>query len=376
MSTKPFKIPFVDLKAQYNEIKSEVDLAMNNVLEHTRFINGEEVRSFEKKFANYLKVNEVVSVNSGTDALILGVRSLGFSEGEILVPSNSYISSALAATINGLTPVLVDIDENDFGFNLKDLRKKISSKTKAVIVVHLYGLPDKLDEIKKIIAEKNRSVKIIEDACQAHGAKYKGKRVGTFGIFGAFSFYPGKNLGAYGDGGAISTNSKTLASKLLLLKEYGQARKYYHSSLGVNSRLDTLQAAVLEKKLVHLDNWNIKRKAMAEYYTLSLKKTLPFVLTPKEFKERQSSWHIYCVRLPKRDLLQEYLASKGIETIIHYPIPIHMQKAYKDLAYKKGDFPHAEKIANEILSLPLYPEITKDKVDFVIASIRQFYNKI
>lgn len=367
------KIPFVDLKAQYKEIKADIDKSIKTVLQNTNFINGNEVEEFENNFAKYIGVKYAVGVNSGTDALILGVRALDIKDGEVLVPANSYISSALAASENGLIPVFVDVDENDYGMDLEDLKKKINTKTKAIVVVHLYGLPDKLDEILKIIKSAKQKIFLIEDACQAHGATFKNKKVGSFGDFAAFSFYPGKNLGAYGDGGMITTNSKKINEKLKLLRQYGQIKKYYHESLGINSRLDTIQAAILNTKLKNLDKWNKNRDKIAKYYTEIIKKELPFIITPKEFDDRQSSWHIYCIRVPKRDELLDFLHSRNIEALIHYPVPIHRQHAYNYLNYKKGSLPKVENITTEIISLPLYPQITKLTVDEIVDCIKKFY---
>lgn len=370
-----YKIPFVDLKAQYKEIKVEIDGAIKKVLLNANFINGIEVEEFEKEFAAYIGTKFAIGVNSGTDALILGMRALELEKGsEVLVPANSYISSALAASENGLKPVFVDIDEKDYGMDMKDLKNKITKKTKAVIVVHLYGLPDKLDKIKEIIDGAKQKIYLVEDACQAHGAKFNNKKVGSFGDFAAFSFYPGKNLGAYGDGGMITTDSSKLNEKLILLRQYGQIKKYYHQTLGVNSRLDTMQAAVLNKKLRYLDSWNKKREKIANYYTEKISKELPNVITPMEFDNRKSSWHIYCVRVIRRDELLEYLHAKKIEALIHYPVPIHLQNAYKFLDYKNGSLPTVEKITKEIISLPLYPQMDKKMVDEIISLIKKFYN--
>jgi dTDP-4-amino-4,6-dideoxygalactose transaminase len=240
-------IPFIDLKAQYKSIKTEVDKTIANVFTRAQFIQGEEVADFEREFASYIGSGYCAGVNSGTDALILGVRALDLPPGdEVVVPVNTYMSTALGASENNLKPVFVDIDEGDFGISLSDLKKKITSRTKAVMVAHLYGQPDKIDEIRDIIKKTRRKIYLIEDACQAHGASYKGKRAGSFGVFAAFSFYPSKNLGAYGDGGAIVTDDRKLAEKHRLFREYGQRRRYFHETMGVNSRLDTIQAADFE----------------------------------------------------------------------------------------------------------------------------------
>lgn len=366
-------IPFVDLKLQYKEIQTEVENAISKVIQSARFIQGEEVNKFEEEFANYLGVRYCIGVNSGTDALILGVRALEFKLGdEILIPANTYISTALAASENGLRPVFVDINE-DFGINLDDLKRKINSRTKAIIVVHMYGQPDRLEEIEEYIKKTGRKIHLIEDASQAHGAEYRNKKVGTFGIFSAFSFYPGKNLGAYGDAGAIVTNSKKLANKYKLLREYGQREKYYHAILGVNSRLDSIQAAVLRVKLKHLDRWNEKRIKISKRYSDLLKKYVPFVQTPKIFNDRKHVFHLYVIKTKKRDGLLEYLKENKIQSLIHYPIPLHLQQAYSYLGYKRGDLRVAEKISSEILSLPIYPELTRKMEEFVVDKISKYF---
>jgi dTDP-4-amino-4,6-dideoxygalactose transaminase len=367
-------VPFVDLKGQYHNIQSEIDAAIKRVLEKGQFIGGEEVELFENEFAAYLDSKHCVSMNSGTDALILGVRALDLPSGsEIILPANTFYATALAASENNLKPIFTDIDENDFGMDISDLKKKITGKTKAVIAVHLYGQPDKMDEVQEVVKQSGKDIYFVEDAAQTHGAKLNGKRVGTTGIFAAFSFYPGKNLGAYGDGGALTTQDDTLARKYRLLREYGSEKKYYHSSLGRNSRLDTLQAAILRIKLQHLDKWNSARQKLAAYYTKKLS-SVKEIQVPHHFQNRESIYHVYVVRAQKRDELQAYLSSKGITTIIHYPVPLHVQEAYAYLGYKKGDLPKTEKACEEILSLPMYPEMTTEQADEVVQKIKEFYN--
>ena len=369
-------VPLVDLTKQYQYLKNDIDKAILKVLTSTRFIHGEEVVKFEKEFAQYLGASHCITVNSGTDALILGMRALDLSpEDEIIVPVNTFIATALGVSENGLKPVFVDNDKNDYGMNLEDLKKKITSKTKAIVIVHLFGQPEKIDEIREIIKASGKNIYLIEDACQAHGAVYKGKKVGTFGIFSAFSFYPGKNLGAYGDGGAIVTNDDTLAVKCSMLREYGQKAKYVHQCLGINSRLDTIQAAVLRVKLPHLDRWNNKRQQIASYYTKQIRKYLPSVLIPHITPGRQSVFHLYVIQVDKRDELLRYLVSQNIQALIHYPIPLHLQEAYAYLGYKKGDFPNAERTAARILSLPIFAELTRSQVDYIILAMRKFYEK-
>jgi dTDP-4-amino-4,6-dideoxygalactose transaminase len=369
-------IPLVDVKAQYLTIKKEIDDAISAIIEGATFVGGKEVVQFEESFAKYLQANYCIGVNSGTDALILGIRALGLNPGdEVIVPVNTFIATALGVSENGLKPVFVDVDSKDNGIDLSDLQKKITSKTKAIVVVHLYGQPDKLDDIKNIIHASGKEIQIIEDACQSHGAMYKGIKVGTFGIFSAFSFYPGKNLGAYGDGGAIVTNDSGIAERVKLLREYGQKEKYVHDSLGVNSRLDTMQAAILRVKLQHLEDWNEKRRKIAKKYTEEFQRVLPKIVeTPRVFDDRTSVYHLYVIKVDKRDQLLKYLNEKGIQALIHYPIPLHLQKAYGYLGYTNGDFPNGEKQAKQILSLPIYPELADEQITYIIQTIKEFYD--
>lgn len=370
------EIPFVDLKSQYKTIKKEVDSAIEKVINNSQFIQGEEVFLFEEEFANYLGVKYCIGVNSGTDALIIGIRALELkSDDEIIVPVNTFIATAFGISENGLRPVFVDVDENDYGISLVDLKNKINHRTKAIILVHLYGQPDKIDEVKEVINKTGRKIYLIEDACQAHGAYYKNKRVGSYGIFSAFSFYPGKNLGAYGDGGAIVTNNNKLAQKYKLLREYGQKKKYYYEISGINSRLDTLQAAILRVKLKYLDSWNNKRRQIAFFYTKLLDKLTPIIKMPKEFPERKSVYHLYVIRAKKREGLAKFLSQVGIKTIIHYPIPLHLQKAFRYLGHKRGDYKVAEKVAKEILSLPIFPELQLSQIKLIVNNLQKFYEK-
>ncbi len=366
-------IPFVDLKAQYKSIKNEIDSAIAEVLTHTQFIQGEQVQEFEKTFASYNNSTYCIGLNSGTDALILGVRALGLESGEVLVAANTYFSGALAVSENGLKPVFVDIDSSDYGISLDDLRKKVTSRTRAIILTHLYGQPDKINEVLEIIKKSKKKIHLIEDVAQAHGATYLDRKVGSYGIFGAFSFYPGKNLGAYGDAGALVTNDSSVYKNLKLLREYGQEKKYFHKILGVNSRLDTIQAAVLNVKLKHLDSWNKKRREHALTYSKLINEHVPVLEIPKEFANRKSVYHLYVIRTNKRDKLLNYLRKNDILAQIHYPIPLHLQKGYKFLGYKKGDLPIVEEISSEILSLPMYPELKRINIEFVVGSLKKFF---
>jgi dTDP-4-amino-4,6-dideoxygalactose transaminase len=369
-------IPFVDLKTQYKSIQKHIDAAIARVIEEAHFIQGEDVRLFEEEFASYIGVKRCISLNSGTDALILGIRALELSpDSEILVPVNTFIATALGISENRLKPVFVDVDPSDYGMDLDDLKRKITNKTKAILPVHLYGQPEKLDEIRDIIRKTKREIYLIEDACQAHGAKYKGETVGSFGIFSAFSYYPGKNLGAYGDGGALVTDDNKLAEKVRLLREYGARKKYVHDSLGINSRMDTIQAAILRVKLHHLDAWNKKRQHWASRYTSELSDVMPRIRTPEIFSDRASVYHLYVIEVEKRDELLTYLNKNGVQSLIHYPTPLHLQKAYGYLGYKKGDFPKVENMANRILSLPMHPDLTEEQIQYVVSLIKKFYKK-
>lgn len=368
------EIPFVNLKAQYLSIQKEINSTVLSTLGSAQFIQGPEVSLFEQEFAEYVGVDHCIGVNSGTDALILGIRALDLQPGdEVIVPANTFIATALGVSENGLKPVFCDINPADHGINLEDLARKITTRTKAVIVVHLYGQSDNIDEIKKVIKKSGKSIYLIEDACQAHGAYFKNKRVGGFGVFSAFSFYPGKNLGAYGDGGALLTDRPALAKKMRMLREYGQKKKYFHESLGTNSRLDTLQAAILRVKLAHLDSWNAQRQEIARWYTEALHTKVPQALTPSSLPHRHSVFHLYVIQAPQRDALQAYLMSHGIHALIHYPIPLHLQKAYRYLGYKKGELPMAEHMAKHIISLPIFPELRTEQVSYVVQKIQDFY---
>lgn len=368
------QVPFVDLKAQYLTISREIDVAIKRVLHDGIFIGGHEVESFEKEFARYIGGTYCISLNSGTDALILGTRALELApHDEVIFSVNTYYATALAATWNSLTPVFVDMSDEDFGISLADLKRKINSRTKAIFLTHLYGQSDKIGEVKDMIKKTGRKIHLIEDCAQAHGALYNKKKVGNFGVFSAFSFYPSKNLGAYGDGGAIITSDSALTKKIKRLKEYGQSKKNLHESIGVNSRLDSIHAAILRTKLKKINVWNKHRRQRAGLYN-QLLGGISELKVPAEFVERPSVYHLYVIQTPKRDKLHKYLLSKRVITQIHYPFPLHEQKAFAFLKHKKTDFPLASKRAREILSLPMYPELTNNQIHYVANTIREFYN--
>jgi dTDP-4-amino-4,6-dideoxygalactose transaminase len=363
------EVPFVDLKAQHQEIKAEVEKAIKKVIEKSDFILGEELELFEKEFAEYCGVKFCVGVASGTEALWLTLLALDIKKGdEVIIPANTFIATALAVLMAGAKPILVEIDPKTYNINPALIEEKITPKTRAIIPVHLYGQPADMEEISKIARKYN--LVVIEDACQAHGAFYKNKRCGSLGEAAAFSFYPAKNLGAYGDGGAVVTNLAEIAEKIKMLRDYGQKEKYNHLVKGYNSRLDTLQAAILRVKLKNLEKWNKKRQKAAEVYKellSGLDLVLPF-LAP----ERTHVYHLYVIRTKKRDELRKYLSQAGISTGIHYPVPLHLQPSLSDLGYKKGCFPVTESYSKEILSLPMFPHISSDQIGYVCQKIKEF----
>jgi len=346
-------IPFVDLKREYQEIKDEINEAIQRVLESGWFILGEELRQFEREFASYIGVKHAIGVNSGSDALYLAVKALNIGSGdEVITVSHTFISTVDAITRNGAKPIFVDIDPETYTIDVNQIEKAITKKTKAIIPVHLYGHPADMDPIMEI-AEKY-GLYVIEDASQAHGAEYKGRKVGSIGHVACFSFYPTKNLGAYGDAGIIVTNDEELAEKFRMLRNYGSPKKYYHDFIGVNSRLDEIQAVILRVKLRHLDEWNERRRKIAKLYNELLEDSDVIIPIPVEREYAKHVYHLYVIRYKNRDKLQQYLLENGIKTQIHYPVPVHLQKAYLNLGIKTK-LPVTERISREILSLPMYP---------------------
>lgn len=379
MSEKMLKVPFVDLKEQYEEIKGEVNSGINEVLGRCDFILGAKVREFEHEFSSYCGVKYASGVASGTDALHLALKALGIGEGdEVITQANTFIATVLAISYTGATPVLIDIDPETCNMDTSKLERIVTEKTKAILPVHLYGQTAEMDKVSGIAARHNLFV--VEDACQAHGAYYHGakgaRRAGALGDIAAFSFYPGKNLGAYGDGGALTTENPEIFEKIRLLRDYGQAEKYHHVVKGYNSRLDTLQAAVLLVKLKRLDKWNRLRVSHAVRYT-ELLGGIPEIKLPKFKKNEKSAhvFHLFVVRVEERDGLIEFLNGRNISTGIHYPVPVHMHEAFRDLGYKKGDFPVTEKYSEEILSLPMFPELRDEQIMHVTTAIREFYGR-
>src|SRR6266481_1294756 len=369
MRSKQPPVPFVDLSAQYPTIATEINEAVAKVIHDTDFILGREVGLFEEEFAAYCEAKYAVGVDSGTSALELAMRAYEIGSGdEVITAANTFIASALAISHAGAKPVLVDVDPYTYTIDVACIAKAITARTRAILPVHLYGHPAHMDPIRQL-AEKYGLV-VIEDACQAHGARYKGERAGSLGHAAAFSFYPGKNLGAFGDGGMVVTNDRDIAKRLEMLRNYGQKEKYHHQFRGYNRRLDTLQAAILRVKLKYLEKWNAARRWNARLYQQSLEGS--GVVTPTEAAGAESVWHLYVIRTEQRDVLRDHLVSRGISASIHYPIPIHLQPAYRDLGYQRGDFPVTEAHAQQILSLPMYAELTTELVEYVAKSIVTF----
>jgi dTDP-4-amino-4,6-dideoxygalactose transaminase len=358
-------VPFVDLKSQYATIKNEVRAAMDDVLDKTSFIMGPQVTQFEEAFAAYTGTRFCVGVESGTAALKVALEALGIHAGdEVIVPANTYIASAIAVSAAGATPVLVDMDAA-YLIDASQIEAAITPRTKAIMPVHLYGQAVPMQDILDIA--KRHGLRVIEDASQAHGARWQGRPVGSIGDVGCFSFYPGKNLGAYGDGGGIVTNDSDVYDRAKLLRDFGQRKKYEHSIKGDNCRLDSIQAAVLNVKLKYIDGWNQRRRATAELYD-ALLAAADFEV-PKRLADEGHVYHLYVVQVDDRAGVQQALSERGVQTGIHYPIPIHLQQAYADLAKGPGAFPRTEAAADRILSLPMFPEITEEQVRWVVTSL-------
>ncbi len=366
------KIPFVDLKVQYISIKEEIDQAIYNVIQNSAFIGGKYADAFEQNFANYIGVENCVGVGNGTDALYIALKALGVSEGdEVITAANTFIATSEAIAMTGARCVFVDCNEVTYNMDVEKLEHAINPKTKAIIPVHLYGQPAEMDKIKDVANKHN--LYVVEDAAQAHGAEYQGQQVGTIGDMACFSFFPGKNLGAYGDAGAIVTNNNELARKARMFANHGRIEKYNHEFEGTNSRLDGLQAAILDVKLKYLDNWTERRRTIARMYDAALKDIL---ITPGVLPDVKHVYHLYVIRTKNRDRVKELLAEKGIATGIHYPIPLPFLKAYSDFGHKPADFPIVHSIKDEILSLPIHGDMTDEQVDYVMDSLKEIVNKL
>lgn len=366
-------IPFLDLKAQYRQIAAEVLPPIVEAMENGMFIGGSQVASFENEFAAFCESKYCIGVNSGTDALRFALMALGTGPGdEVITVPNTFIATSEAISQAGATPVFVDIDSKTCNIDVNLIEGAITAKTRAILPVHLYGQPADMDPILDLADRKN--LLVIEDACQAHGATYKGRKAGSMGAAGCFSFYPGKNLGAFGDAGAVVTRNKAVAEKISMLRDHGQSRKYVHNMEGYNGRLDALQAAALRVKLKHLPAWNEARRRNAKLYDRLLS-DIPGVEVVKEAEFTESVYHLYVIQIENREGMQAHLAEKGVATGLHYPIPLHLQKAYTARGYVKGSFPVTERIAERLLSIPMYPELTEAQIAYVVDCIAEFVKK-
>lgn len=365
-------VKFLDLKYQYSTIKDEVDVAMKNVIENSSFIGGTEIKNLERDFAAYQGAEHCIAVANGTDALEIAIEALHLPSGsEIIVPANSFISSGEAVTRSGHRVVFCDCDSENYTIDLDSLKKAITDKTRAVIAVHLYGHPCNMGELMAL--SKERDLKIIEDCAQAHGAEFNGRRIGAIGHIGAFSFYPGKNLGAYGDAGAILTNDDALAKKSRMIANHGRIEKYNHIFEGRNSRLDNLQAAVLNVKLKHIENWTEQRITVADFYLKELKE-VPQIQLPKRESWARQVYHLFVIRVADRGHLKNYLKENGIESGIHYPIALPKLQAYKYLGQDEDDF-YANRYDSQVLSLPIGEHITLNDAGRVVAVLKEYFSE-
>ena len=367
------KTPFLDLRIQTAQVEAEVMAGIQTLLERGDFILGEGVAQFETSFSAYCECDHGIGVASGFDALKLILRAMDIGPGdEVITVSHTFIATALAISSVGATPVLVEVDPGAYTMEPSQIEAAITKRTKAIMPVHLYGQTADMAPILQMA--RKYGLKVVEDACQAHGARDNGRRAGSIGDAAAFSFYPGKNLGAFGDGGAVTTNDAKLAERIRTLRNYGSAKKYVHDELGENSRLDTIQALVLSEKLKRLDGWNAARRAAAAQYTDRLQ-GVGDIKTPVIREGSEPVFHLYVIQTERRDELQAYLTEQGVDCLIHYPIPVHLQKAYSERGWDCGDFPLTEKIAESILSLPIFPGITEEQIEFVCERIRSFYER-
>jgi dTDP-4-amino-4,6-dideoxygalactose transaminase len=368
------KISFVDLKKQYETIKPEIDQAISEVIGNTAFVGGPFLKSFESNFAEFCDVKHCVGVGNGTDAIFIALKALGIGQGdEVITAANSFIATSEAISMTGAKVVFVDIDPDTYNIDVKQIESKLTDKTKAIIPVHLFGQPADMNSILEIA--KKHDLKVLEDAAQAHGAFYEGRKIGSIGDIACFSFYPGKNLGAYGDGGAIVTADDELAEKARMIANHGRLDKYNHKIEGVNSRLDGMQAAILDVKLRHLPDWNESRRNNAYLYNDYLNGS--GVVSPKEISDVKPVYHLYVVRVPnsRRSPLQEHLKSKGISSGVHYPIALPNLLAYQYLNHNRDDFVEASRASQEILSLPMFPELEEDQIKYISSTVKDFMDK-
>lgn len=368
MANTSIKVPFLDLKAQYHSIKPEIDAAIAGVLESSQFVLGNEVASFEREFAAYCGTKECIALNSGTSALHLALLAAGVGAGdEVITVPFTFVASVAAILYVGARPVLVDIDPHSFTLDPAAIKAMITTRTKAILPVHLYGHPADMDPILEIA--RRHGLVVIEDAAQAHGAKYKGQPAGSFGDLACFSFYPTKNLGAYGEGGAVTTSNPEYARTIRMLRDWGQDQKYHHLLRGYNYRMEGLQGAILRVKLGHLERWTQARRAVASEYNRLLGDS--GVGLPRESPWARHVYHVYTVQAKDRDGLQAALLSKGIQTAIHYAVSAHMQPAYSELGYRQGSFPRAEAASAHVLSLPIYPELSEEAIFLVATAVQE-----
>lgn len=363
-------VPFLDLKAQYQSIREEIQKALQDVLDNTAFAGGKFVAEFEEGFAPYCQSKHAIGVGNGTEALWVALLAMGIQPGdEVITAANTFIATAEAISFCGARPVFVDVEPDTYNLDPTKLEAAITSKTKAIIPVHLFGQMADMDPILEIA--KAHNLLVLEDASQAHGAEYKGKRAGSMGHAGSFSFYPGKNLGAYGEAGAVVTSDDAMAQTMRQFRDHGQSKKYYHDMVGWNARMDGFQGAVLHVKMGHIENWTESRRTNARRYAEQLA-DVKGVILPVEKDEARHVYHVYAIRVEKRDELMAFLNEKGIGCGIHYPVPLHLQKAYADLGYKNGDFPVAEESASQFVSLPMFPELTEAQVAETADAVKQF----
>jgi len=366
------KVPFLDLKAQYVSIREEIASGLQQVLDNTAFAGGPFVTRFEKEFASFCQTDFAIGLGSGTDALWAAILGLGIGQGdEVITTPNTFIATAEAISFSGAQPVFVGIDEKTYNMNPELLEDAITPRTKAIMPVHLYGQTADMDPILKIA--KKHDLFVIEDACQAHGAEYKSRPAGSIGDAGCFSFYPGKNLGAYGEAGVVVTNNAQLNEKIQMFRDHGQAKKYYHSMIGWNARMDGFQGAVLSVKLKYLNQWNESRRKNARLYN-ELLANIDGVILPTEADYAKHIYHLYVIRTQNRDAFMAALAENEVFCGIHYPVPLHLQEAYSSLGYKKGDFPVAEKCCEQLVSLPMFPELTPEQIGYVVEKVKSIVN--
>ncbi|MCR8850565.1 DegT/DnrJ/EryC1/StrS family aminotransferase [Rossellomorea sp. SC111] len=367
-------VPMLDLKEQYSYLRDEVLENLDKVMSSSRFILGENVKKIENDIADYSNVARGVGVANGSDALHIALQACGVKQNdEVITTPFTFFATAGAIARAGAKPVFVDIDPKTFNIDPSKIEEAITENTKAILPVHLYGQTSDMDPIKEI-AEKH-SLHVVEDAAQAIGAKYKGKMVGELGDAACYSFFPTKNLGAYGDAGMIVTDSEELADSMSVIRVHGSKPKYYHHVLGYNSRLDEMQAAILNVKFKHIDSWIEKRRQLARNYTELVSELNLDIVTPEEENDRFHVFHQYTIRTNKRDELQKFLSDRGVQTMIYYPLPLHIQPVFSDLGYKEGDFPEAEKAAKEAISLPMFPELKIEQQEYVVSQIKEFFNQ-